>query len=81
MRMQDIMAHSYIVAADDFMDIMIAWNGAGTFNTYREVELGEYKVVECFTNYNAKDARDAAFYAQQFIDKLYEYFEEEAHVS
>jgi hypothetical protein len=81
MRMQDIMAHSYIVAADDFMDIMIGWNGAGTFTSYREVEFGDYKAVDCFTTYDAKNARDAAFYAQQFIDKMYEDLEAEAHMS
>ena len=49
MTFEQILDGGYVVAADDWLNMVIVWNGSGTFNVYAHVEGDAYRSTDCFT--------------------------------
>ena len=49
MTLEQILDGGYVVAADDWMNMIVVWNGSATFNVWAQVEGNAYRNTDCFT--------------------------------
>lgn len=82
MDFETILGNGYVVAADDWMNFVVVWNGSATFNVWSQRSQTDWAECEGFTHYEVKDAFHAKQIAKNWIAERYtemeEYFEKEA---
>ncbi len=82
MTLEQILDGGYVVAADDWLDAIVVWNGSGTFNVWSSTHSDTYRNVDCFTKYQVSNAFEAKRIARKWIankyDEMEKYFSEEA---
>lgn len=82
MTFEQILNDGYVVAADDWMNVIVVWNGSGTFNVWSHVEDNAYRRTETFMKFGLEDAYEAKLYARKWIQNVYDemdsYFNREA---
>ena len=82
MTMEQLLKCGYIVEADDWMNLVVVWNGSATFNVYCPIDANEYREVDCFTRYNCSNVWNARLIARKWIADRYSemenYFGQEA---
>lgn len=71
MNLEDVLGGGYVVAADDWMNLMVVWNGSGTFNVYTMATTEIYKNVDSFYILVA-NAYDAKRVARKYIANKYD---------
>ena len=74
MTFEQILDGGYVVAADDWLNMVIVWNGSGTFNVYAHVEGDAYRSTDCFTRAVA-NAYEAKLAARKWIANTYDSME------
>lgn len=81
MTLEQITKDSYIVAADDWMNVVVEWNGSATSNVRSNVSGDDWVNKDCFTH-RAESAFAAKKVAADWIANQYTqmevYFEREA---
>jgi hypothetical protein len=82
MTLEQILDGGYVVAADDWLNMIVVWNGSGTFNVWAHVEGDAYRNTDCFTRYQVSSAFEAKRIARKWLANVYEemdgYFNREA---
>ena len=82
MTFEQILNDGYVVAADDWMNVIIVWNGSGTFNVWSHVEGDAYRRTDIFMKFGLENAYQAKLYARKWIQNVYDemdgYFNQEA---
>ncbi len=75
MTFEDIVDGGYVVAADDWLNMLVVWNGSATFNVWSLVEDNAYREVDVFTRYNVSHAHHAKQIARKWLANIYEQME------
>lgn len=82
MTLEQILDGGYVVAADDWMNMIVVWNGSGTFNVWAHVEGNAYRNTDMFTKYGVANAFEAKRIARNWLANVYDqmdgYFNAEA---
>ena len=82
MEFESMLGNGYVVAADDWMNVVIVWNGSATFNVWSQRSETDWAECDAFTVYDVSDVFEAKRVAKRWIDARYnemeEYFEREA---
>ena len=57
----------------EYDHIEVEWNGRSTFNLYFIDSIGcrDHQAFDCFTNYNAKNIKQAQFASDQYIKEMH----------
>jgi hypothetical protein len=66
---------NFIVAADDFLNVAIAWNGGSTFNVWSQRSETDWGCCDMFTFIGVKNAYHAKYLAREWIARQYEEME------
>jgi hypothetical protein len=74
MTLEQILDNGYVVAADDWMNVIVVWNGSATFNVWSEADVNAYRNVECFTK-QVSNALEAQRHARAWIQNVYDEME------
>jgi hypothetical protein len=74
MTFEDIVDGGYVVAADDWLNMLVVWNGSATFNVWSLVEDNAYRSVECFTR-RVSHAFEAKQVARKWLANIYDQME------
>lgn len=74
MNFEDVLGGGYVVAADDWMNLMVVWNGSATFNVYSLVSDDTYVAVDVFTR-EVASAFEAKTAARKWIANQYDEME------
>lgn len=67
--------NKYVVASDSFLDMIVTWNGSGTFEVYYCWTADKLECIDCFTNYDAWEntsATEAGRVAKEYFNRIYE---------
>ena len=75
MTFEDIVDGGYVVAADDWMNMLVVWNGSATFNVWSLVEDNAYREVDVFTRYEISNAFEAKQVARKWLANIYDQME------
>ena len=51
MTFEQMLGYGYVVAADDFLNAIVVWNGKGTFDVYTEDSYRCFRLVVSFTRH------------------------------
>ena len=82
MDFETLLGNGYVVAADDWMNFVVVWNGSATFNVWSQRSTTDWAECEVFTHYEVRDAAHAKLIARKWIAARYtemeEYFGQEA---
>ena len=71
MTLEQILDGGYVVAADDWLNMLVVWNGSGTFNVWSHVEGDAYRNVDMFTKYGVANAFEAKCHARKWLANVY----------
>ena len=63
MTFEQILNDGYVVAADDWMNVIIVWNGSGTFNVWSHVEDNAYRRTNTFMKFDIENAYQAKLHS------------------
>jgi hypothetical protein len=57
----------------EYDHIEVEWNGRSTFNLYFIDSIGcrDHQAFDCFTNYNAKNIKQAQFASDQYVKEMH----------
>lgn len=75
MTLEQILDGGYAVASDDWMNMIVVWNGHDIFNVWSEVEENTYRNVDFFTQYNIITPRMAKEVGRKWIQNVYDQME------
>jgi len=75
MTFEDIVDGGYVVAADDWMNMLVVWNGSATFNVWSLVEDNAYREVDVFARYEVSNAFEAKQIARKWLANIYDQME------
>lgn len=76
MTLEQILEHGHVVvAADDWMNMIVVWNGHDTFNVWSHVEDDAYRNTDVFTRYNIMTPRMAQVAARKWLANVYDEME------
>jgi hypothetical protein len=77
-----VLGNGYVVASDDYMNLLVVWNGSATFNAWSKRDENTWVECEGFTHYEVENAFHAKQIAKNWIAEQYrimeEYFGQEA---
>lgn len=76
MTLEQILEDGYVVAADEWLNMIVVWNGCGTFNVWSQVESDAYRNTDCFTKYGAASPHEAKQIARKRLAKIYDQMEQ-----
>lgn len=72
MNLEQILENGYVVAADDWLNVIVVWNGSGTFQAWSVVaDSDNYRLVETFLR-PVLSAFEAKQKARKWIQNVYE---------
>lgn len=74
----DAVQDGFVVGADSFLDMMVVWNGSGTFNVFYSWNGGQWQEIDCFTNYGIYSFADARKSATDYFNQIHEEAADEA---
>ncbi len=72
MTFEDIVDGGYVVAADDWLNMLVVWNGSNTFNVWSLADENSYRNVDVFTRYNIITPRMAKDVARKWLANIYD---------
>jgi hypothetical protein len=72
MTFEDIVDGGYVVAADDWLNMLVVWNGSNTFNVWSLADENAYRNVDVFTRYNVITPRMAKDIARKWLANIYD---------
>lgn len=72
MTLEQILEHGCVVAADDWMNMIVVWNGHDIFNVWSHVEGDAYRNTDVFTRYNIMTPRMAKVAAKKWLANVYD---------
>lgn len=72
MTLEQILDGGYVVAADDWLNMIVVWNGSGTFNVWSHAEDNAYRNTDCFTKYGVANAFEAKRIARKWLANVYD---------
>lgn len=75
MTLEQILDGGYVVAADDWLNMLVVWNGSGTFNVWSHVEGDAYRNTDVFTKYGVANAFEAKRHARKWLANVYDQME------
>lgn len=75
MTFEDIVDGGYVVAADDWLNMIVVWNGHDIFNVWSLADENAYRNVECFTRYNVITPRMAKDVGRKWLANIYDQME------
>jgi hypothetical protein len=75
MTFEEIVDGGYVVAADDWLNMLVVWNGSGTFNVWSLADENVYRNVDCFTRYNVSHPHQAKTVANKWLANIYDQME------
>lgn len=75
MTLEQIVDGGYVVAADDWLNMIVVWNGSATFNVWAHVEGNTYRNTDAFTRYNVSHAHAAKQIARKWLANVYDQME------
>ena len=75
MTLEQVLDGGYVVAADDWLNMLVVWNGSGRFNVWAHVEGDAYRSVDTFYLL-AANAFDAKQIARKWLANVYVEMEE-----
>lgn len=80
MDFETMLGNGYVVAADDFMNMVIVWNGSATFGVWSQRSETDWAECDVFTHYGVENAFHAKQIARKWIANQYDamdrYFDE-----
>lgn len=71
MTLEQILDGGYVVAADDWLNMIVVWNGSATFNVWSHVAGDTYRNVDVFTKYQVSNAFEAKRHARKWLANMY----------
>lgn len=72
-----VLGDGYVVAYDDYMNLLVVWNGSGTFNVWTKRDEMAWVECEVFTHYEVDNAFQAKQLAKNWIAEQYRIMEED----
>lgn len=82
MEFESMLGNGFVVAADDWMNVVIVWNGSATFGVWSQRSETDWAECDAFTHYDVEDVFHAKAIAENWVAKRYnemeEYFGQEA---
>lgn len=77
MEFQTMLGNGFVVAADDWMNVVIVWNGSATFGVWSQRSETDWAQCDAFTIYDVTDAFEAKRLARKWIDAKYDEMEQD----
>jgi hypothetical protein len=82
MNFDTVLGDGYVVANDDYLNLLVVWNGSATFNVWSKRDENTWVECEVFTHYELDNTFHAKQIAKNWIAEQYrimeEYFGQEA---
>lgn len=75
MTFEQILENGYVVAADDWLNMIVVWNGSGTFNVWAHVEGDAYRNTDTFMKFGLENAYQAKLHARKWLANVYDEME------
>ena len=75
MNLERLLEDGVIVAADDWLNMIVIWNGSATFNVWSHVEGDAYRNVDSFTRYNIQNVAMAKLSGRKYLANVYDQME------
>lgn len=75
MTFEQILDGGYVVAADDWLNMIVVWNGREMFDVWSHVEGDAYRNIDVFTRYNIMTPRMAKVAAKKWLANVYDEME------
>jgi hypothetical protein len=72
MTFEEIVDSGYVVAADDWLNMIVVWNGHDIFNVWSLADENAYRNVDFFTRYNIITPRMAKDVARKWLANIYD---------
>lgn len=61
----------FVVGSDDFLDMIVVFNGASTYNVYYQWGPDKFECIDVFTRYPTTDLGEARGAAEDYFKRVY----------